>query len=268
MSNSGENTKIEPRVDDQHAEWLLAFGDRKWIGPLTVAAIVRKLLRHEVSPGHWVWKKGMAQWQRIQDTKEFHCVLRELAPQAPGGESGFSGAGARREWYLARDGRQYGPYTADDLSAFIRSGKVNGQFHAWKPGMAAWERLSALAPASRNAENRSAPRCGLVAKVLFTDDQSVIEASGQDISESGMLVVTGGPGSLPCEVGDKIRVNVSPRVVETPGNGVFNGMKIKAFVAEGRIVRTLSDGRGFSFRFEKLSENARRAIEAYIHTAA
>jgi hypothetical protein len=34
-------------------------------------------------------------------------------------------------------------------------------------------------------------------------------------------------------------------------------------VAEGMVVRILEDGRGFSFRFEKLPENARKSIEKY-----
>ena len=42
--------------------------------------------------------------------------------------------------------------------------------------------------------------------------------------------------------------------------------EFEAFMATGRVVRILEDGRGFSFRFEKLSPKAKRAIEEYVKT--
>jgi hypothetical protein len=53
-------------------------------------------------------------------------------------------------------------------------------------------------------------------------------------------------------------MNVSPS-----GTGKPVGM-IEPFVAEGVIVRLLEDGRGFSFRFERLTDGARKTIETYI----
>lgn len=274
MANSTRNEKIESRVDDRNAEWFLASGGRHWTGPLTLAAIVRKLLRHEVTLSHLVWKKGLARWQPIQDTREFHSVLREMPSGSP--DAGPEGAAARapEQWYLSVGKRRYGPYASQEIIAFLEAGKIDTRVYAWRQGMAGWARLSALqefshfqARVSPDGENRGSPRRALVAKVLFTDDESVIEASCKDISQGGMLVVTERTDFMlreTYEVGARIRVNVSPLNSDKGASG----NRIKAFAAEGRIVRKLKNGRGFSFRFEKLSENARRAIDAFIHPEA
>ena len=50
-----------------------------------------------------------------------------------------------------------------------------------------------------------------------------------------------------------IRINVHPTDPSLP-----------SFVTEGEIVRVLEDGRGFSFRFNRLTDDARKAIQTYI----
>ena len=59
---------------------------------------------------------------------------------------------------------------------------------------------------------------------------------------------------IPGAVGSRLKLNVSP-----------SGEKaVEPFVAEGVIVRILEDGRGFSFRLEQISDQARAAIQKYI----
>ena len=79
----------------------------------------------------------------------------------------------------------------------------------------------------------------------------MIIAVCRDISIGGMQVLT---DRVPGPVGSKLKLNVSPG----------DPSKVKGFVAEGEIVRVLEDGRGFSFRFRKITEEARRTIEKYI----
>jgi UDP-N-acetylenolpyruvoylglucosamine reductase len=91
----------------------------------------------------------------------------------------------------------------------------------------------------------------------MANEQSVIVGVCRDISIGGLQVLT---EKIPGSVGAKIKMNISPSA------DAF-GKAIAPFVAEGVIVRILEDGRGFSFRFEKLPEKSRQAIESYIESS-
>lgn len=195
-----------------------------------------------------------------------------------------------RNWYLYYNDSQFGPFSPDEIERFLRVGRIHSRVHAWEGGMDNWERIeriaafrdvlselpqpvappapklpagrpsatvSSIAPtaaASANAEKRAAPRRPLLAKILMTNGDDVTQAVCRDISVGGMQVLT---DVVPGEVGATVRLNVS-----TSGQAA-----IAPFVAMGVIVRFLEDRRGFSFRFEKLSDDAQKAIESYIRSA-
>ena len=71
----------------------------------------------------------------------------------------------------------------------------------------------------------------------------------RDISVGGMQVLV---DHFPGRVGEKIAINVHPENTE------YN------FVADGKIVRSLDGGQGFSFRFMNLSSESQNAIQRYL----
>jgi hypothetical protein len=109
---------------------------------------------------------------------------------------------------------------------------------------------------SQPEEQRGFPRRPLVAKILISDEQSVIVGVCRDISIGGLQVLT---ERIPGKVGMKLKMNISPSTNDS-------GSRIESFVAEGVIVRILEDNRGFSFRFERLSNRSKQAIESYIES--
>ena len=183
----------------------------------------------------------------------------------------------------------------------MRVGKIHGRVHTWKDGMADWERLETIdafeedvaeakrvraerkagpggepagsaaaksaatkaaraeKAAEKASDKRKAPRRPLVAKILMADHQQLIVAICRDISVGGMQVLT---DRIPGEPGARIKMNVSPASARAAKGA--KGKDIEPFVAEGVIVRILEDGRGFSFRFDKLPERSRQVIEDYI----
>lgn len=88
---------------------------------------------------------------------------------------------------------------------------------------------------------------------MMAADGRVFSGLCRDVSVGGMQCLT---SELPGPVGTVLKLNIS-----TP-SGAKEG--IDAFVAEGVIVRELEDGKGFSFRFEKLSPEGKKAIESYV----
>jgi hypothetical protein len=97
----------------------------------------------------------------------------------------------------------------------------------------------------------------MVAQILMSDEQTVIVGICRDISIGGLQVLT---DRAPAPVGSKLKMNISP-------SGDGSGKGFQPFVAEGVVVRVLEDGRGFSFRFSKLSDAARRSVEDYIESS-
>lgn len=284
MENSGKVL-----FGDETPQWYVAVGER-WIGPLTAADVYEKILNHQITWAHYVWKKGQAEWKRICDTKTFQAmgphepdkhvvkevkqdvkpVVRQAASRSPKAPAPPSKPQAEsRIWYLYYNDSQYGPFSQDEIKRFLKIGKIHGKVHIWRDGMKNWDRLERVQefqggtselPRSEvnrvKLEQRETPRRPLIAKILMSDDHSVIVGVCRDISIGGLQVLT---ERIPANVGAKLKMNISPSSNDT-------GRPIDPFVAEGTIVRILEDGRGFSFRFDDLNDRSRQAIESYIES--
>jgi len=298
-----ENTVKVLFEDDQTPKWYVALGDQ-WNGPLTAADVYEKVLSQEISWAHFVWKPGQVDWQRICDVPTFKAAVPILPGKGITKEvkdaaspTVKKSAGRRtaapppapkkktaevRTWFLYYNDSQFGPFSPEEIDRFLRVGKIHGRVFGWKEGMPNWERLEGIAlfgsgvveakkvrakeksarektgsTKAEKVEQRKAPRRPLVARIFLANDAAVIVAVCRDISVGGMQILT---DRVPGSMGARLRMNVSPSS-ESKGN------RIQPFVAEGVIVRILEDGRGFSFRFEKLPEESKRAIESYIATA-
>jgi hypothetical protein len=283
-----ENTR-KVLFEDNTPQWYIAQGDQ-WIGPLTAAEVYEKVVSQEISWAHFVWKPGQSDWKRICDVKVFQSAVprlpgkdtkQEVKQAAAAAKAIFKKTGGSREsrkmrasdrnWFLYYNDSQFGPFSFEEVARFLAVGRIHGRVHAWSEGMEGWERLENLQPfheavadskkaravtkksSAGPTEQRKAPRIPLVAKIILANsqDESVNVAMCRDISMGGMQVLM---DRVPGKIGSKIRLNVSGGIAP--------------FVAEGVIVRILEDERGFSFRFERLSEDARRAIESYITAAS
>lgn len=212
------------------------------------------------------------------ETKSREIKKTQKAPPPPPS----SARGSERErkvWYLFVNETQLGPFSTAEIEQHLKSGQINEQVFAWKDGMQDWERIVAVqdlkssiqasviiavspegAPKRKIAKSdlRGTPRRPMVAKIILSNNLEVGVGMCRDISVGGMQILT---DNVPGQLGGVVRINVSP-LPEAKGGAKRS--HFKAFVAEGTVVRILEDGRGFSFRFTKLSDSARRSIEAYL----
>ena len=294
--------------EDDTPEWYIALGSR-WVGPLSAEDVYLKVVSQEISWAHFVWRAGQPDWKRICDIPTFQAAVPSVPPKSmkeevkeaskpdiraagPSVRQAKGAAGGppakpkheERSWFLYYNDAQYGPFSSEEISRYLRVGKIHGRVHIWKDGMAEWERLEnldrfaddvaeakrvrearksgAAAGAGKESsgtvrEQRKAPRRPIVAKIYVANSEALSVAVCRDISIGGMQVLT---DRIPGEPGDRIRMNVSPAA----GKGDKAARSIEPFVAEGVIVRILEDGRGFSFRFDKLPEASRRAVEDFL----
>ncbi|MEK6705309.1 MAG: GYF domain-containing protein [Bdellovibrionota bacterium] len=269
-----ENT---PKImfDDNTPHWYVALGDR-WGGPFTATEVYKQVLSHEITWAHYVWKPGQTEWKRICDLKTFQSAV----PTLPGKEvkSEVKQAAVspppppkktvseERKWFVYQNDTQHGPFSGDEIARFLKSGRINKRTYIWADGMTNWEALERVPqlkglsggqsqPPARGKtmapDHRTAPRRPLLAKIVMANDNSVNVGMCRDISIGGMQVLT---DKIPGSVGQKIKFNVSSTTGE-----------IQPFVAQGTIVRLLEDGRGFSFRFHKITDAAIKAVETYIN---
>ena len=290
MENSGKIL-----FQDKAASWYIALESR-WIGPLSAADVYEKIQRQEITWAHYAWKRGQSDWKRICDIRAFTVAVphhpgkslkKQLGKETQSSLSKKNPAkqesvefhesiesGDLKIWYLHYHDSQYGPFSSEEIRQFLKSGKIHAGVHAWRQGMKNWQRLQSLAEFKAKAEPprrvevarkvpglaedgielRLNPRRPLVAKILMADEQSVIVGVCRDISIGGLQVLT---ERIPGNAGSKLKMNISPASNDA-------GNRIEAFTAEGEIVRILEDGRGFSFRFHRLSDRAKQAIESYI----
>ncbi len=245
-------------------EWFIAIGDKS-IGPMSASEVYERVMAGELTWISYVWKEGMADWQRLADVPTFQAAVPPPPSAKP--KAGPPALPAKqiqpKVWFLYFNESQYGPYAEDEVLGMAGMGKINSETFAWKDGMSDWEKISTLGnfsasfsgsmsagPASAAAEKRLYSRKPVLAKIMIAEGDKLIIGMARDISIGGMQVLS---EFVPSKVGSRLKLNVSP---PEPTNSIF-----QPFVAEGLVVRIHDDRRGFSFRFDELSPSARQIIE-------
>jgi len=284
-----ENTG-EILFKDDEPKWFIQISEQLK-GPFRSSEIYSQVKKGELSILDYIWKQGLADWQKISDCEEFKvsapekpkmdpATLMQSIPQVKKAEgrgappfpgSAQEASSELREWFLFYSQTQYGPFSFAEVQRLLTVGQITLQTFAWKSGLAEWvaidkipefkinlQQQPPMPPASETTqtktmklENRIAPRKPLVARFLLTDENTIISGMCRDVSSGGMQVLT---DKVPGGPGTKIKINVSPD---------SNSEMQDAFAAEGVIVRVLEDFRGFSFRFTRIQADAQKIIEKY-----
>ncbi len=231
-------------------------------GPFIWSEVEAKIASGELDGATLSWKSGEPGWVALGTRDEAKEILARHC-----------------KWFIVKNGTQFGPITRSELLTMIEAGQVVHSTLLWSEGMTAWKAASEIpafaglvkapaipaipaipAVASKTAappaiqavgetvgkkEHRGASRRAVHARLIVSNDKTVNVASCHDMSEGGMQVLC---DEIPGPVGARIKMNVSPE-----GSA-------DSFVAKGVIVRIREDRRGYSFRFDELSEGAKRAI--------
>ena len=68
MENTGQVL-----FQDDSPRWFLAVGSDS-IGPLSASDLYERILLHEITWAHYVWRKGLSAWTRLCDLDEFKAA--------------------------------------------------------------------------------------------------------------------------------------------------------------------------------------------------
>lgn len=240
-------------------------------GPVEKEVINGLISKQELRHEDYVWKKGFDDWKKIKDIPEFQ--LSEAAPVPPTmaekvEEKEFSLLHLNEEersLYIRvgsdRGGAasDYGPFSLIQLKQLFKENRINGKSFIFNTGMKEWKVLgdfpeyhqvfNEMPPVIKDDDRRSSTRKPFIARLFIQNNKKLYEGICRDISIGGMQILV---DDFKGNNGDKITINVHPENTEYH------------FTASGVVVRILEGNSGFSFRFQGLSDEAKRAIEKYV----
>lgn len=246
-------------------------------GPVGLEVITSLIANQELRPEDFVWKKGFDNWKKIKDVSELEVkpiveTVPEISfPAAPIAqeetfEFSFTGFDTEDRSIFVRIGHDrgeapsdYGPFSLNQIKRLFRENRINGKTFIFTPGMKEWKVMGDIVdyqeffqeqpPVIKDADRRLTMRKPFVAKLFVENNKKLYEGLCRDVSVGGMQVLM---SNFKGQSGEKITVNVHPE------NSEYN------FVATGVVVRVLEGNSGFSFRFQNISDEARRSIEKYV----
>lgn len=261
-------------------------------GPVALEVIQQMVSDSELSSSDYVWKKGFENWKKIKEVTELEESPAAAAPvqetfkaptpapaqaQAP---KPAADLGPKIEYKevslrsLSPDERtiyvrigndrglppsDYGPFSVTQVKQLFKESRINGKTLIFVTGMKEWKVLGDLPeyqeifeeapPVIQDADRRAAVRKPFVARLFVQNNKKVFEGICRDISVGGMQILT---DDFKGQAGDKIAINVHPENTDY------------CFTANGIVVRILEGNSGFSFRFNGLSDEAKRSVEKYL----
>lgn len=246
-------------------------------GPVAVEVIESMIAKQELKPEDFVWKKGFENWKKIKEVPELQAA--PSIPQAPSAPNlppeiskvqykdiSLKDLNPSDRVIFIRIGNDrggaatdYGPFSLEQLKQLFQENRVNGKTLIFTTGMKEWKIMGELPeyqevfhevpPVIQESDRRSTVRKPFIARLFVQNNKNVFEGICRDISIGGMQILL---DNFKGAAGDRITINVHPE------NSDYH------FTASGVVVRILEGSSGFSFRFQGLSEEAKRSIEKYV----
>lgn len=244
-------------------------------GPVAVEVIEKMMTNQELKSEDFVWKKGFENWKKIKDVPELQPKLEEkpafAVPEIPLPPvmkkvihlKDFD-PDQNVIWIRVGTDRgvpptEYGPYSVNLLKRLFKEKRINGKTEVFIKGTEDYFLLADLPeyqeifeevpPVIKASERRTTVRKPFMARLFVQNNKQLFEGVCRDISVGGMQILM---DKFEGKAGDKITINVHPE------NSEYH------FTASGVVVRLLEGNAGISFRFQGLSDEAKRAIEKYL----
>jgi hypothetical protein len=243
-------------------------------GPVAMEVIESMIANEELKTDDFVWKKGFENWKKIKEVDELKNSNSPAAvapktpelPMAPKKDISLNELGQEERVVFIRIGSDrggaatdYGPFSINQLKKLFKENRINGKTFVFIKGSKVWKLLAdfpeyqeifeELPPVIKDSERRGAERKPFIARLFIQNNKNVFEGICRDISIGGMQILI---DDFKGDAGDKITINVHPE------NSDYH------FTASGVVVRILEGNSGFSFRFQGLSDEAKRSIEKYV----
>lgn len=237
-------------------------------GPVDQDFILSLIKNQELKDEDFVWKKGFDNWKKVREVNELQV---ESTPEIKLPEIIYTEKklkdfvpDERVLWIRVGNDRgqapsDYGPFTMKQLKQLFSENRINGKSLLFSQGMKEWKILAdfvdyqevfeEVPPMIKEEDRRTSVRKPFIARLFIQNNKKLFEGVCRDISIGGMQVLL---DDFSGKAGDKITINVHPE------NSDYH------FTASGVVVRLLEGNAGFSFRFQGLNDEAKKAIDKYL----
>ena len=240
-------------------------------GPVAISDIKQLLSSGQLNDQSYVWTKGFDNWKRVSEISELNesevpVIENELPPRLVLEPATLSDEDKVISLKIGMDRgnaseTEYGPFTLLELKRLWEEKRISAKTLYYVPGMSNWEFVGdspfferiagGLPPAIEEKDRRVNLRKPFVARILLHNSKEAIEGVCKDVSLGGLQILVYG---APCKIDEKVLLNVHP------DNSDF------CFTAEGRVVRILEGGTGFSLEFINLKDEAKNSIKSYLQS--
>lgn len=244
-------------------------------GPVAAEVIEKMIADQDLKADDFVWKKGFDNWKKIKDVSELQTqndvpepepfVVPPQIKETPK-ERSFKDLSDDERLVYVRIGTDrggattdYGPFNVKQVKQLFKENRINGKTLVFIKGCQEWKLLAdypeyqelfeEVPPVIKESERRVSTRKPFIARLFIQNNKNLYEGICRDISIGGMQILV---DNFKGQSGDKITINVHPE------NSDYH------FTASGVVVRILEGNSGFSFRFQGLSDEAKRSIEKYV----
>jgi hypothetical protein len=112
-------------------------------GPYSEAVVKAGLSRKRILPTDLCWTAGMTEWQPVSAVFQ-SAVAPPPMPAAPPLQKTSPAPANVSAFHIARNGRQYGPYSEAVIKANLSSQRILPTDLCWTAGMAEWQPVSAV----------------------------------------------------------------------------------------------------------------------------
>jgi predicted Zn finger-like uncharacterized protein len=206
-----------PPPPDEQGEWyVLVAGKQK--GPMTVDLVMTMLDRNEIDQRTYVWRDGMAEWQRLSAVAEFKERASKAGPAAwrimqPANESATPAAYDTNESTVAMDPGQLkqelaktrtatGPAEADQTPVAPEAQGPTDVIERLSPGVSDPDLLDALAgvptgDGTIQPLSREAPSEGFASAELLSDNLEPVVARASPVGDHMAPSTTAAPSAFP-----------------------------------------------------------------------
>lgn len=124
-----EPIEVVDKTQEENKEWYyVENNDSK--GAFTLSEMVQKIQDKILNENSLVWKASMKDWAKLKETELEEYITHEEKDE-----------NANATWYYVENNDSKGPFTQEEMKAFVSQGVLSGNSYVWNAGMEDWMRL-------------------------------------------------------------------------------------------------------------------------------
>lgn len=254
------------------------------IGPFSVEDVLRRLDDKKAQWTDYIFADDLKDWVLLMShpdfTKAFNAgrarPATKIISMPPTFDLRPHSELREKEWFLLRDGNNYGPFSRLDLVQMLQEKSLFEYDFVWHHGMDAWKRVAEVKDfkpdqirALKDSKDpdvsevffrRRHARAKYGCSLLVHNNKTVFKGESFEISEGGAGVVIENPGLQP---GQTIYLHFQPGDGVPPFNAICNIVS-KSWVKESSEPQAVRYG----VKFSSMSQSVRESIRDFTKRTA